>query len=193
MAFVYFLSTDGENIICMDAETDISVQRSNKVTSSSVMTGTNRSDGYEIGRKSLSISGVITYSKTPRQKFQGNPTPLQFQELLEELVLSKQRFTVYSNKQGEQLFDDLDDCVIVNHSVQSRDLNSITANITVQEQFVSDAARVTTLPPKLSKEVEAGLSDTKDQGKGTSTEAGEEVKETLLRRGISGVGDFLGG
>lgn len=195
MAFYYFLSKDGEDIICLDAERDISVTRNNTASTSSIMSGAVKTDGFEIGNRVITINGVLTYSKSPRQKIDGNPTPLSFQRLLDELIKSKQRFTLFSNKRGDQLFDDIDDCIILNHSVQSRDLNSITASITIQEQFVTDAARTTTIPPKLSSEVEAGLSKESDQGSGTSTETSEEDTANytgLKRLGLS-VADVLSG
>lgn len=195
MAFYYFLSKDGEDIICLDAERDISVTRNNTASTSSIMSGAVKTDGFEIGNRVVTINGVLTYSKSPRQKIDGNPTPLSFQRLIDELVKSKQRFTLFSNKRGEQLFDDIDDCIIVSHSVQSRDLNSISASITIQEQFVTDAARTTTIPPKLSSEVEAGLSKESDQGSGTSTETSEEDTKnyTLGAKILNEGGDLFSG
>ncbi|WP_021024330.1 phage baseplate protein [Salinivibrio costicola] len=168
MAFYYLLSKDGDNIICLDAENNISVSRNNTASTSSIMSGAVKTDGFEIGNRVVTINGVLTYSKSPRQKIDGNPTPLSFQRLLDELVKSKQRFTLFSNKRGEQLFDDIDDCIILSHSVQSRDLNSISASITIQEQFVTDAATV--VPNAVISAKHPGLTQESDQGSGTSTE-----------------------
>jgi len=193
MAFYYFISNDDEDIICMDAESNINVSRQNRASTSSIMTGAVVTDGFDIGNRTISISGVVTYSKTTRQKVAGNPDPLQFQQRLNQLIKSKKRFTLFSNKQGEVLFEDIDDCIIVNHSVNSKSLNSLECTLTIQEQYITDAARKTVVEGQMSQESKKGMDQRKDQGKGTSTEAKEdEVKDTLLRRILTS-DDSLGG
>ena len=182
MAYYYLLSEDGNDIICMDAEKQATVTRNNTASTSSVMSGDNVTDGYEIGNRTIQINGIISYNKMPRQDIRGNPNPIEFQRRVDELIFSKKRFTLFSDKRGVEIFDDIDECIIQSVSVSSRDLTSVSASMTIKEIFVTDSAQVTYLPPQLSESSKANLAPRNDQGKGTSTEVKEETKKTLARK-----------
>lgn len=175
MSLIYFLTNDGDNLVTLDSETEITFSRSNTVAKHSIFKNADVSDGLIEGNVSISVSGVVTYSKTPRQATR-NPNPKDFQRFLDQVVRSQQRFTLYSSKAGHELLRDVTDCVLTDQSVTvSRWSNAINVSLTFESQFITDAARVTFLPsdPSYSTEDKGG--------KGSSTKQKQEESETIAK------------
>lgn len=181
MSLVYFTSVDGDTIVTMDSETDITFSRSNTSTKHSIFKNADISDGLIEGNVIITVTGVVTYSKTPRQSLR-NPTPIEFQNLIDQVVRSQQRFTLYSSKAGHELLKDVSDCVITDQSISiSRWSNSITATLTFESQFITDAARVTYLPPVPDN---PSYTTEKGNGKGSTTgQSKEDAGRTLFKAG----------
>ncbi len=180
MSKAYIIAPDGETVICLDCEQNISVSRENQITSKSIMSGKEISDGYTTGLKTVNMSGIVTYSKGLHQ--QDNLNPIDFQRQIDSLIEGKQRFTLYTDKSVE-LMDDIEDCVIESCSVNlDRFLNAVTVTLSVRELWISQAATVGTLflPPEQSAGANAdGSSPT--NGKGGKTEVEEKERVTILR------------
>ncbi|AGG57826.1 hypothetical protein VPBG_00054 [Vibrio phage helene 12B3] len=175
MSKVYIISPDGQTVIGLDCEKNITVSRSNKVTTKSVMSGKDISDGYQAGLRTVNINGMMTYSKSVAQ--QDTLNPLDFQREIDNLVDGRQRFTLYSEK-SIQLLDDIADCVIESCTVMlDKFLNAIQVDLVIREVWISQAAQVGNLylpPEKSSSATKDGSDPTK--GKGGKSEV--EVKET---------------
>ncbi|AUR92160.1 hypothetical protein NVP1170O_047 [Vibrio phage 1.170.O._10N.261.52.C3] len=189
MSLVYFVATDGSTLVKLDCEESISVSRANQSTKSSIMTGASKSDGFVVGNRQVSIQGVVTYSKTPRQT--GNPNPLEFIKHIDALINAHQRFTLYADTSYSKLLQDIEDCVITSftHTVDKFE-DTITVNLSFEEQFVTGAATTTYLPPQPSSGTSASLSENTDSGK-TSKESVDEGS-SLAYKAHLGSKDVLG-
>ena len=181
MSMIYFKSSDG-SLVAMDGETSIDVSRSNTIASSSVMSTRTVSDEVIQGNLVISVTGLVTYSKTPTQ--QGNPTPEEWIDLIEAAISSKLRFTLYSTKYvaGKPLLKDYSNMVISDYGYTvDRFEDTITARITFNEVFVSDPAKQTYLPPKKSSSAEKDYPSETKNGKGTSTNVEKESASILYK------------
>lgn len=188
MATVYFLSVDGKDMIALDCEESIQYSRSNQSTKSSIFSGSTVSDGFIEGNYIVSIQGRITYSKTSRQ--QDNPDPIKFQNLIDQYVSRKKRFTLYTSKQGFQLLNNLENCVITDHTVTVGEYeDTILVSLTVEAQFVSNAANVTYLPPVRNKASEAAYDNKNNTGKGNK-EVKDDQGSTMARMAADEGVDF---
>lgn len=177
MSLIYFLTNDGDNLVTLDSETEITFSRSNTVAKHSIFKNADVSDGLIEGNVSISVSGVVTYSKTPRQATR-NPNPKDFQRFLDQVVRSQQRFTLYSSKAGHELLRDVTDCVLTDQSVTvSRWSNAINVSLTFESQFITDAARKTFLPPVPS---DPSYTSESKSGKGSSTKPKPEESRTII-------------
>lgn len=184
MSMVYFKS-NSDTLVCLDGETEISISLSNTVTSNSVMSGREVGDDIQRGLRTIDVTGIVTYSKTSAQ--QGNPTPSEFIDLIEQAIDDKQRFTLYSvkNISGKDLLKDYDNLVVASYNyVVDRFEDSITARITFQEIFVSSAATKTYLAPVRSASTASSTSDPTKGSKGTAT----TLSETMLTNTMRGFG-----
>ncbi|AUR84722.1 hypothetical protein NVP1063O_055 [Vibrio phage 1.063.O._10N.261.45.C7] len=183
MAIVYFISKEG-NIFSLGSEDNITVSQSNRSSKSSTMQGRTASDDLEEGNKTLSVSGMVSYTKTARQESNGIPDPITFQRMLDKVISSGERFTVYTNKSGKSLLDNMKDCVVIDRSVTvDRFSNAITATITFEQQFITDAATTTYLPPQKSESVK-NLASVDDSGNATKTTQSEEERKTMFAAGF---------
>lgn len=180
MSKAYIIAPDGETVICLDCEQNISVSRENQITSKSIMSGKEISDGYTTGLKTVNMSGIVTYSKGLHQ--QDNLNPIDFQRQIDSLIDSMQRFTLYTDKSVE-LMDDIEDCVIESCTVTlDKFLNAVTVALSMRELWISQAASVGNLylPPEPSAGAKAdGSSPT--NGKGGKTEVEEKERVSILR------------
>lgn len=182
MSFIYFKSAKNGTLVCMDAETSIDVSQSNTVTSNSVMSKREVGDDLIRGNKVISVTGIVSYSKTSSQE--GNPTPSEWVDLIEAAIDSKQRFTLYSvkNQAGKDILKDYDNLVVADYGfVVDRFEDSITARITFQEIFVSNPATKTFLPPLRSAATASSTSNATKGGKGTATTQSETLFVNTLR------------
>jgi hypothetical protein len=183
MAIVYFISKEG-NIFSLGSEDNITVSQSNKSSKSSIMAGRSASDDLEEGNKVLSISGVVSYTKTAKQESDGVPNPLEFQRMLDSVVSSGERFTVYTNKAGRSLLDNMKDCVVIDRSVTvDKYSNAITASVTFEQQFITDSATKTYLPPQKSSSVN-NLASEDGTGTTTKTTQPEAERKTMFAAGF---------
>lgn len=181
MATVYFMSLDGKKIVALDCEERITYSRANESTKSSIFSGSQVSDGYIEGNYVVNLSGRITYSKTNRQN--DNPDPLEFQQMVDDRVSSLRRFTLYTSKQGFQLLNNLENCVITDHSVTVDEFeDTIKVDMTIEAQFVSNSAKRTYLKPVRKKKVEAAYDTEKNSGTGTKEVKTEEQSSTLWKK-----------
>lgn len=176
MTVVFMVSTKGE-LLSLDSTVNVSKNRSNSLTKSSVMTGAQISDGYIIGNPSVTFSGICSYTKINRGRSEGNspPDPDKFNVILDEMVLSQERFTLY----GNDLIPSLDDVVILDYSInQGVFENAIEITITVEQVFVSESAQKTrvTVP---SANTNGDVTEEQDLGQGNKTQ--QEESRTLLR------------
>ena len=176
MSKVYIISPDGQTVIGLDCEKNVTVSRNNTVTTKSVMSGKDISDGYQVGLRSVNISGIMTYSKGVGQ--QDTLNPLDFQRAIDNLVDNKQRFTLYTDK-SVQLIDDISDCVIESHTVIiDKFLNAVQVDLVVREVWISQAAQLGNLylPPEKSA---SAAKDGSDPTKGRGGKSEVEKKEVL--------------
>lgn len=191
---MYFMSTDGRNIVTLDCEDGITVSQSNTTTRNSVMTGKSISDSFIRGNKTVDVTGVVTYSKTPSQINDGNPNPAQFTAHVENMINSRQRFTLFADQSYSKLLRDVEDCVIAswNYVVDEYE-DTITVSMTFEEQFVSQAAQVTYLAPKPSKEAAKSIQDKEGGGQTSKENVEPEERKTLLKHGFDEGLGFLRG
>jgi hypothetical protein len=185
MSMVYFKSNN--TIVTMDNETSISVSKSNTVATNSVMSSKEVSTDLIEGNLLVSISGNITYSKSTGQD--GNPTPSEWIDLIENAISNKERFTLYSAsfQQGKTLLKNYPDMVIQDYGyVVDRFEDTITARITFSEVFVTASAKVTKLPPAIASDSKSTLQAPTKDGNGTSTDKSEEDTNTILRSIVRG-------
>ncbi len=189
MAVVSFVSKDGSQIVCLDATTDVTYTRGNTTTQQSVMSGAKVSDTYRIGNPQISFNGVCTYSKSVSQT--GNPTPRELELLINELITSYTRVDLL----GNSLIPSLNDCVILNFSIkQDEFLDAITVSLTLEQQFISNGAVVTSISVP-SSSTQGQNSSTVDGGNGSKTAISTTEQATLdytmARKFENGVSSLL--
>jgi len=183
MSSVYILNKNGTGIIAFDATTKTDYTRRNNLTKSSVMSGAQVSDGYTIGAKVISFSGVVSYSKIRNE----TPTPEMLQVYIDEVINSQTRFTFNGNK----LIPSLDDCVIIASDVNhDRFSDAVTTSITVEQVFVTKTAVTTTLILAPSSTTNGELADKKENGSGAKTEVPKSKSKTLFKRAADNGIDF---
>lgn len=166
MTVLSLIDSDGE-VLLLDAVTSFSKQRSNSVTESSVMSGANVGDGIRIGNYQATFSGVCTTTKIRRRGPTEvlPPTPLELDAMLERMVLSQKRFTLY----GNHLINTIPDVVITSHNVlQEVFEDSVTVSISVKQVFVADAATQATITIP-SKQAAPEIPKEEKKGAGTKT------------------------
>jgi hypothetical protein len=97
--------------------------------------------------------------------------PIEFQDAIQEARRNRSRFTLYIQDHGEPLLKDFPDCVITNFSpTVSIYSDTLTVDLTFEQVFVSQSARVSYLAPKPTEEDKPSLETTKDGGQATKTE-----------------------
>lgn len=176
MAVVFMKSPSGD-LLTLDAITEVSKSRSNSLTKSSVMSGAQISDGYTIGNPTITFSGICSYTKVGVGRHPAvPPTPVELNTILDEMVISEERFTLY----GNDLIPTLNNVVIKDYGiVQSKWLNTINVTITVEQVFVSESATRTRIT-RPAADTNGDVTEEQDGGQGTKTQIKEEDKETLL-------------
>lgn len=178
MSKVYIISSDGQTQIGLDCEKNITVSRNNKVTTKSVMSGQDISDGYQVGLRTVTVNGMVTYGKVGR--LEGTLNPLDFQKAVDDLIENKQRFVLYADK-SMQLMEDISDCVIESFTVTlNRYYNAIQVDLVIREVWISQAAKA----GNLVLEPEKGTTAAKDgsdpaKGKGGKSEVEEKTTKTI--------------
>lgn len=193
MSAVYFKTQDSSTIVTMDGETSIKVSKTNSTASASVMS--NRTVGTDLieGDLVVDVQGVITYSKSPSQT--GNPTPSEWVTLIDTAISNKRRFTLYATKYegGSELLKDYSDMVIASYSyVVDKYEDTITADISFKQIFVTDAAETTYLEPQRSTTA-VSTADPSKGGSSTSTETTEEETKTISRAVVDMFSGYISG
>lgn len=168
MTVLSLIDEEGD-VLLLDAVTTLSKSRNIAVTKSSVMSGAEVGDGIRVGNFTASFSGVCTTSKIRRRGPTEvlPPTPRELDVLLQKMVDSQKRFTLY----GNHLIETIRDVVITNHVVtQEAYLDSVIVAISVEQVFVSEVARQATftLP---AKEAADQIPKKEEKGAGTKAES----------------------
>lgn len=191
MSIVYFIAPDGKSVIGLDCEESIGMQKKNKVTEYSVMTGETVSDGFQEGNKVVNLSGKVTYNKSVSQESDGTPNPIEIQDMLDDASRSHHRFRLYTDTDRLPLLKGIDECVVESYGVDLGGwTDTVTLSMTIKEVFVSDAAKKTYLPPLPNKE-QAKSGSEPTAGKGGKTEVPEKEKATILRN-LKDTGTYSG-
>ena len=176
MASVFMVSNKNK-VLSLDSTEKVSKSRNNTLTKSSVMNGTQVSDGFTVGNPSITFNGICSYSKIMK-KSEGNdaPTPAELDLILDEMVLSQERFMLY----GNELIPSMKDVVIISHNVvQAVYENAVEVTLTVEQAFVSNSAQKSRVT-KPSVKTKGDVTEEQDLGQGNKTQQKEEVKESLL-------------
>ena len=193
MAYLYFMSQDGNTELTLDSETEISVSLPSTVTKSSVSSGQTASHEVIEGNIVITTSGIVTYNKTVSSE--NNPNPITIQQEIQKLRRSGVKFTVYTYDNGQPLLQDYPNCVIsdVNFTA-TKYTDTIQCAITFEQVFVSEAAKKSFLAPLPSKASAPTNNSPEDNGQGTKTAEEEQQTETiaygLVNNGVTGLDDF---
>lgn len=188
MSVVYLRSNNG-SLLALDVTTNVSKSRSSSITSSSVQSGASVADGYTLSNPTLTFSGVCTATKIRETKGDSyflHPYDLDLE--INSMMESQEKFILY----GSDLIPNLEDVVITNYSTtQSQYEDTVDVNITVEQVFVSEAARLSDFTKSIQvapssksngayeNEVNSG------DGKKTEIEASKSLLDTTL--------DYYGG
>lgn len=179
MSMVFFLDTDGKTRVGMDSTSSVSISMPASASSSSTMSGKSVSDEVIEGNVIISIVGIVTYSKMPSQI--NNLDPLNLQRGLQRARRNRRRFTVYYKDTGQPLMDSYKDCVLTNADVNiDKYSDSVTVNLTFEQIFVSQAAKVSFLAPKVKEASKPTVEGTTDSSQTTSTEIEEKESRTIF-------------
>lgn len=179
MPMVFFLDTDGTTRIGMDSTSSVSISMPSTASTSSTMSGKPVSDEVIEGNITISVSGIVTYSKLPSQV--NNLDPLSFQKSLQVARRNKRMFTIYLNDTGQPLMQNYKDCVLTNVEVTiDKFSDAITVNLGFEQIFVSQAATVSFLSPKVSESAKPTVKGTTSAGQSTGTETTETERRTIF-------------
>ena len=157
MAMIFFFAQDGETKVSLDSEASVNVSLPSKVSKSSNMSGQTVSDEVIEGNATISVQGVVTYSKLKSQE--KNLDPLQFQEAIQEARRNRKRFTLNVKEYKQSLLQSYEDCVISNVDISvDKYSDTITVSMVFEQVFISDAAKKAFLAPKSSEEAKTTTS-----------------------------------
>lgn len=180
MAMVYFFAADGKTKVSLDVENNIQVSLPSSVSKSSNMRGVSVSDDVIEGNVTISMSGIVTYSKLESQT--KNLNPIQLQEKLQESRRNRVRFTLYIKDYGQALLQNYDDCVISNVDISvGKYSDSINVSMSFEQVFVSQAAKASYLAPKSSEASKPTTANTKDSVDGAKTQVDEDKGRTAAK------------
>ncbi|AGH32168.1 endolysin [Vibrio phage 11895-B1] len=179
MTMVYFLSSDGKTKVGLDSESTVTVSMPSTVTKSSISSGKAVSHEVIEGNVTITVSGIVTYSKSKVQE--DNLDPIELQEELQKARRLSRKFTLYMAEDGGlPLLQNYDNCVISNVNVTAATYsNAVAVDISFEQVFVSEAAKKAYLKPKRSSATAATTNSPSDTGQGTKTRAEEEDNRTM--------------
>mgnify|MGYP005991773427 CR=1 FL=1 len=179
MPMVFFLDTDGTTRIGMDSTSSVSISMPSTASTSSTMSGKPVSDEVIEGNVTISVSGIVTYSKLPSQV--NNLDPLSFQKSLQVARRNKRRLTVYLKDSGQPLMQNYKNCVLTNVEVTiDKFSDAITVNLGFEQIFVSQAATISFLAPKVRESAKPTVKGPTSAGQSTATEATEKERRTMF-------------
>lgn len=177
---VYFLSDDGSTKVSLDCEDNITVNMPSTVTKSSVSSGKAITHEVIEGNVTISVSGLVTYSKSVAQE--NNLDPIGLQNELQKARRDSRKFKLFmSDVEDERpLYNDYDDCVISDVTVTAEKYsNAVRVDISFEQIFVSKAAKY--LIPKSNKDNAATTNKPTDSGQGSKThsKSSKEIYEAM--------------
>lgn len=183
---VYILSVE-KDVIAFDATTSTNYSVNDSLSKNSVMSGAQVSDNTQIGNPQVTFTGLVSYSKI--RDFA--PTPKELLDRVEELRLSRTRFTLY----GDTKIPTLQDCVFTSFTLEdSTYSDGVMATLTVEQVNVTNAARVTSIKePTPSSGTNGQLASETDKGEGTKTKEDDEKAETLFKDLVDSAIETFGG
>lgn len=182
MSVAFFISNDGSTKVCLDSTKSVNVNSPSTASQSSTLNGKGTSHTVVEGNTTISISGIVTYSKMLNQ--QDNLNPINLQEQLQISRRNRHKFTLYMKSDDYPLLRDYEDCTIVDVSVTAEDLaNAIQVSIMFEQVFVPEIATVTTIAiaPTDSAKTE-GNSTPSDTGRGGKTAVEEGERATMFQK-----------
>ena len=181
MSSVYMHSPVSGDLLTLDTVVNVNKTASNTLTKSSIMEGSSVGDGYTKGNPKISFSGLCSYNKIIRNPVEDEiiPDPIAFHLILDEIIDSYERFTLY----GNDLIPDLAEVVIVDYSItQNRYIDTIEVSLTVEQVFVSERAVTSRITqPEKAKGSDLDVREETDSGKGSKSQVDQE---TLILNGV---------
>ena len=181
MTTVYMYSPASGDLFTLDTVTSVNKTASNTVTKSSVMEGAAIGDGFTKGNPQVSFTGLCSYNKIVRNPVEDEliPDPIAFSLILDEIIDSYERFTLY----GNDLIPDLHEVVIVDYSItQNQFIDTMEVSMTVEQVFVSERAiRTRITQPEKTKGSDLDVTEKSEEGKGTKTQVDQQ--DNLLNTG----------
>ncbi len=189
MSIVYFQSTDNSTKVRMDCETNITISQTNRTSQYSIMSGASASDGFIEGNKIVNVQGIVTYSKTKSQT--GYPDPSEFQSLIDEAITNKSRFTLHSDEGSTyKLLPLITNCVIKSYNYKiDKYLDTLTASIQFESQFVTDAA----VEGELEPEVKTGNESLSSLNEGNGNKVSKTSEDSTTTSKVIDIAESISG
>ncbi|CSA97525.1 TPA: hypothetical protein NJN57_001191 [Vibrio cholerae] len=180
---MYFQTLSGE-LFCLDATNAIDISRRAMVTESPILTQKDRTDGYSVGTRRVEVQGLITYTKSVRQQFVGNPTPDKAIKLINAVMDNHEYFTVFWDNLGEYKLagDPIKNCVVESFRyVIDEFLDTITVSLILKEIDIRDADGKGSLKETPSPEASSQISDEQAVSSGGVSQTKEQTRSEWLR------------
>ncbi|EGR1056581.1 hypothetical protein EFU43_15265 [Vibrio cholerae] len=180
---MYFQTLSGE-LFCLDATTAIDISRRAMVTESPILTQKDRTEGYSVGTRRVEVQGLITYTKSVRQQFVGNPTPDKAIKLINAVMDNHEYFTVFWDNLGEYKLagDPIKNCVVESFRyVIDEFLDTITVSLILKEIDIRDADGKGSLKETPSPEASSQISDEQAVSSGGVSQTKEQTRSDWLR------------
>ncbi|EOW9283526.1 TPA: hypothetical protein PX772_002860 [Vibrio cholerae] len=180
---MYFQTLSGE-LFCLDATNAIDISRRAMVTESPILTQKDRTEGYSVGTRRVEVQGLITYTKSVRQQFVGNPTPDKAIKLINAVMDNHEYFTVFWDNLGEYKLagDPIKNCVVESFRyVIDEFLDTITVSLILKEIDIRDADGKGSLKETPSPEASSQISDEQAVSSGGVSQTKEQTRSDWLR------------
>ncbi|MCX9483815.1 phage baseplate protein [Vibrio cholerae] len=180
---MYFQTLNGE-LFCLDATTAIDISRRAMVTESPILTQKDRTEGYSVGNRRVEVQGLITYTKSVRQQFVGNPTPDKAIKLINGVMDNHEYFTVFWDNLGKYKLagDPIKNCVVESFRyVIDEFLDTITVSLILKEIDIRDADGKGSLKETPSPEASSQISDEQTVSSGGVSQTKEQTRSEWLR------------
>lgn len=174
---VVSLFANGE-ILALDATKDVNYSRGAEVTSSTIFSGAEVSDGYRPTLPQVSLSGVVTATKT-RSSESGVKSPSELRSFLDTWVESQYLVSMYGT--DDSAIPNLSNMVIADFNVGRtvRHSDGLTVSILLKQIDISTSVRKTsvTVPKTATNGLTTEPSNNTPEGK--TTENTEQTDKTV--------------
>ncbi|WP_217564264.1 phage baseplate protein [Vibrio cholerae] len=180
---MYFQTLSGE-LFTLDATNAIDISRRAMVTETPILTQKDRTEGYSVGTRRVEVQGLITYTKSVRQQFVGNPTPDKAIKLINGVMDNHEYFTVFWDNLGEYKLagDPIKNCVVESFRyVIDEFLDTITVSLILKEIDIRDADGKGSLKETPSPEASSQISDEQAVSSGGVSQTKEQTRSDWLR------------